>query len=217
MVDIKSLKEYTFSYNKMIFHEFLFKNLKVGCKNSDNIRFEQFDLDDIDVLSDEIDRMDFISEFTIPDTLERLKKGYFLFVAKRDRRIIGFLWLATGSYLIPYFDSTVYLEPNEVYSINGYVNKSFRGKNILNMIKAYAYDNLKKRGYYRAIGSYYTWNKASHRMNIKFGSVPLGYLIFGYVLSVRYLIGKVPSTKIITHSGPLYAWKKFLSQKARSS
>lgn len=208
MALIERMREYIFSYNKMIFHEFYLKNFKNSWENPYGVSFEQFDIKDLDKLSDTIANMDFASEFTIEDTIERIEKGYFLFVAKHDNRIIGLSWLATNQCPIPYFDAIIHLKPDEFFSMNAYVHKSFRGKSIFNLIRAYAYNTLKQKGYQRALGAYFTWNKASWRMNVKFGTVPIGYIAFGYFFTFRYLINRVASAKVTTHTGPLCAWKK---------
>ena len=192
----------------MIFYELSLDRLHRNWDNFYGVHFERFMNDDIGLLSSALTDMDFQSEFTINEATERLKRGYLLYVAKKRRKIIGFIWLAVNDHLLPYFNGTLYLHPAQVYGFNGYMHKDLRGLGIYNKLRSYAYRDVQKMSYKSAVGLIYAWNKAAIRAEIRLGFVPIGYISFGYCASIRFFFNSVKKNKITLHDEPLILWRK---------
>ena len=111
------------------------------------------------------------------------------------------------------FDATIYLRSNEVCAANAYIQTNFRGMNILNCMRAYVYDELKKNKYKRVLTFVVDWNKAAIRMHQKWGSVEIGVAKRINLLTLAYHYSNLESNKIIFHGGPFFLWKKLFHGK----
>lgn len=211
---IKQIADYVCSYNKIIVHEYNFEHCKLNCENSFGVSFELFHMNDLVLLENTLNKMEFLSEFSTDQVLDRVNSGNYLYIAKHKGEIIGFIWFAVKNGWIPSFHGEMELKPHEVYEYNGYVHRGYRGKNILNMIKAHAFRDLLSMGYRSSIGVVFVWNRSSLRIHEKIGSVTTGSISFGYVLGLRFLKSTVKHNKIVSHLGPFYLWGK-LYEKIR--
>ena len=214
MLNLKNLRRYLFSKNRLIFCEFFLDKIK-GWEKPNGIVFERFNTGEMELLDRTLQEMDFKSDFTLDDAIARFQKGYFFYVAKRQSRIIGYCWWAVKNHHIQYFHGSIKLRPNEIYCLNNYIDKAFRGLGLLNMLKAYAFCDLKNYGYTRDIVGYFSWNKAAKRANEKLGYSFIGSVTYGYVFTIRYLLNTVTTNKISFNRVPLSFWKK-LSKKIRN-
>lgn len=200
--------KFLYSANRMVFHEFRLDTLQEPTSGiGDDIFCEEFDEHDIDLLDAAIKQMDFPSEVSREGVLERLAGDYDLFVARNQNEIIGYLWIVYKHYKIPYFPCTLSLKPNEFFTINAYTRRDFRGRDIFSKLKHYAFSTLRGRKFERALGSYFSWNKASERANQKFGSHVIGHVTYGYVLTVRYWYSTVQDLELRFHESPFLFWK----------
>lgn len=170
--------------------------------------FEKFDCKDIDLMEACLNQMDFQGEFTISEMLKRISKGHFLYVIKDKKDIVGYLWVASKLFKIPYFSATIILKNDEILTYNVYININYRGQNLFNQIKAYALQDFYKKGYKKEIGYYFSWNKASSKANLKFGSIPIGSVRFGYFLFFKYLKNSVEGSVFINHENCFVLWHK---------
>lgn len=205
---LKKIRSHLFMKDTVLFHEFYLKNLTHSWIDPHGVIFERYKAKDSRLLETTIEELHVTRLFTMEEVDERIRQGHLLYVAKKDGNIIGFYWVARGRLHIPFFEGTLDLKPDEFYSFNVYLDGKYRGLGINNRLKAYIFNDLRKQGYKRAIGSYYAYNKANHRANVKFGSVPLGYLTYANILTLRYQYSTVRKCEILFDCGPLVLWKK---------
>ena len=180
---IKKLRRFLYSKNKFIFYEVHLNNLKRDWKPSGEIYFEHYKSADARLLENIIKRTDVPAGFTIEEVDQRITDGHRFYVAKKNGGIIGYVWYAVNEYYSQFFNGTIYLKPDEVFALNAYVQKEFRGLGVLNCLRAYAYDELKKSGYERVMTYINSANRAAERMHTKFGSVPIGVLYYIIILT----------------------------------
>ncbi|MBN1550656.1 GNAT family N-acetyltransferase [bacterium] len=211
-MDWKSIKTDLLSMNRLIFCEFSLSKA-TDWKKPDGIVFERFNPMDMEMLDETLQQMEFESDFTLDDVILRIRKRYFCYVVKREDRIIGYCWWAVGDHHIEYFDGNIELRSDELFCINNYMHRAFRGLGLLNMLKTYAFSELKNCGYNRDIICYYQWNKAATRMNRKMGYSYIGSVTHGYLFTIRYLVNTVTTVRLSFHRDPLLLWKKLLSRR----
>jgi hypothetical protein len=205
---IKKIKQIIFSKQVKVFHEFILDDLKHGWQNEVGVSFERFQLKDIELLRKTIGNMEFESAFTVEEALVRINNDCFLFVAKKEGEIIGYYWLSSGEHPISYLDCTICMKRDEVYSFDGAIDKRYRGLNLFNGLKSYAFHDLRLRGYRRVVGSYFSWNKSSARMNAKFGSKVIGSLSYTDIMGIRFVVNNYKKNEIVFDSSFFYYWKR---------
>lgn len=211
---LKYYRQFLFSKKCIVFHQYDFEDLQFIEEDSSGIYFSHFSDEDVNALSIAIEKMEFPAEFDLNETFERLKRGYKFYLAKSDNRIIGYVWVTIDNYLIPYCNAAITLGKTHCYTINGYVNNKYRGIGLFNRLKAYAFQDLKKNGYKKAIGSYFSWNKASEKMNQKFGSKIIGKIEYGYIGGLNYysVSKELEFLNIEFKEATLSFWKRLISR-----
>jgi len=211
MMLVKALTKYIFSSNEMLFHEFYLDKVK-SWEAPKAITFERFSENEMTLLGEALLEMDFPSEFTLREANERLQNGYFLYVAKKGGKIIGFRWSGVNRCYIPYFNATIHLRRDETYGFNTYIHPAYRGMGILNALKEHSFRELRQFGYRRDIGGYFSWNRAIRKAHEKFGSQHIGSVKFGYICTIKYVFNSVRTNKIVFHDGPLSLWRTIYKQ-----
>lgn len=209
-MNIKWYLGYLFSYHKFIFQEIDFSKA-LPCELDKNYKFEKFNKIDTKQMEVSLQEMEIKREFDIPVLLERLEKGHLLYVAKKSSNIIGYSWIATNLYKPPYFSIDIPLNDDELYSYNAYVHRNFRGRNLINQIKAFAFNDLYKKGYKRSFSGFFSWNKASERAHIKLGSSSNGTIRYGYFFTFRYWFISVKKIQIVNNENVFILWRKIPS------
>ena len=207
--------KYFFSVNKLIFHRYDISFLQRSVLE-DQFRIESLSQNDLDQLERLLKIQDVKSEFDRLGAEDRLNKGYLCYAAFLQNEVIGYFWLAISKLYISYFDATLHMKPYQVCGLNAYVHPEYRGLGLFNMIKKYALTELKEDQYKEYIGYYFSWNTASMRSNIKFGSQEIGYVIFGYLLTFRFRTQFLDGINLEYHNDFLIAHKK-LYQKITST
>lgn len=203
------IKPFLFSKTEFIFHEFYLKNLSKGWENPYLVTFERYnekDHKELEKVLKDIGTEDRF--FDIEEVRSRLDEGHRFYVAKKTDDIIGFFWIAINSFTSPYFHGTIFLEKDEALTCNAVIKKEFRGKGILNMLKAYAFSDLKKNGYKRVVGFYVSKNRASKRMNEKFGSIIIGKVYFYIIMTFAFRYHDLLNDKIMFHDNKLLFWRR---------
>lgn len=191
-----------------IVYEFQLADLNRGWDNPYQVYFEPYKNKDAHLLKEVIEKMDIDRQFTLNEVDQRNKDGHRFYVAKKNEKIIGYVWYLISKFKIQEFDATIYLKPNEVYSANAYIQPDFRGLGILNYMRAYVYDELKKNGYTRVLTFVVDWNKSAIRMHEKWGSAPIGIVRLCNILTLSFQYSNVTSIKLAFHGGPFLLWKK---------
>ena len=208
---MKDITKYIFSSREMVFCEFYVDRVK-SCEVPKAITFERFSENEMTLQSEALLEMDFRPQFTLSETKEYLQNGYFLYVAKKGRKIIGLRWFGVNRCYIPYFNATIHLRPDETYGFNGYIHRAYRGMGIWNALRAHAFRELRQFGYRRDIGAYFSWDRAARRASEKLGSQHIGSVKFGYICTIKYVFNSVRTNRIVFHDGPLSLWRKIYKQ-----
>ena len=203
------LKPFIFSKGKYVFWEYYLKDLQRGWENPHGVTFERFNEADLQSLEKTLQKMNAKELFfDLDDVKKRLEDGHRFYVAKKDGDIIGFFWIATRFIRVPFFDATIYLNDKECLSLNALIMYDYRGRGIFNRLKAYAFHDLKNEGFQRVIGFYWHRNRASIRMNERFGTHLIGEVKHITLLSLAFRRQTFSSNKIVFHGGPLLYWKR---------
>jgi L-amino acid N-acyltransferase YncA len=199
---------YIFSKNKYVFVEFDFKNLRMDWENPYSIIFEKYDEKDYKLLDDTLKSIETIERpFTMDEVNHRLETGHMLFIAKKNNKIIGFFWVATNYIEVPYFHASMHLNKEEAVDYNSYMVEEYRGKRINSALKAYAFENLKQKGYKRVFGYIKTTNKSSLRANELVGFRTIGRITAIIIMTLEFRYHSLSTDKIVFHGGPLRLWK----------
>lgn len=210
----KNLRSSLFGTFNFIFYDIPMGNLNRGWENPHQVYTERYQQEDALLLKEVIENMGIDLQFTMEEVDQRIKDGHIFYVAKKDRKIIGYCWYLVRKVEIQEFYATLYLKPDEVCPANSYIVPNFRGKNIRNYMRAYELDELKKNGYKRSLGYVYENNIAAMRMHQKYGSAQIGVVKLINILTFTYRYTNLRSYKIIFHGGPLIVWKR-LYQRIR--
>lgn len=213
-MNFKSLKKYLFSKYKRVFVDFIIEeNLKLN-KHVDFI-FEKFHEKDMNLLKTSLLERDFISDFSINDVANRLNKGFFLYVVKKENRIIGYEWCAINKFYINYLGAHIILKKHEAYSIFHYIQQDFRGLGLANSLHLFSYNDLKRYGYDRVIGDYSPSNQTTIKAISKFKWNIIGDVTHGYIGTLNFLVNRVPKDKLTLDYTPFVFWKKFYNKKIK--
>lgn len=207
-LSFKILKEAIFGSFKLIFYEFPLESSNGGWENPHQVYSEPYRPEDVNMLKNVIENMDIDQQFTMKDVNERIKNGHMFYVAKQNEKIIGYCWYLINIVKIPEFDITLYLKPDEVCSVNSYIQPEHRGKGIRNYMRAYEYNELIKKGYTRSLTFVNDNNKASLRMHQKWGSVQIGEAKRFNILTLTFHYTNIKTNQVVFHSGPFALWKK---------
>jgi GNAT superfamily N-acetyltransferase len=195
---IRYYSRYLGSWNRLIFHEYGLEDVQKKQLGGD-VEFFRITRQDMDRLDQMLEDMDIPSEFTIEDALQRIQRGYRCYCVSDRDRIVGYLWFAVKRYWIPYCNATLHVRDHECYSFNVYVLKQYRGRNLFNRLKQFAFVDLKGDGFTRSIGSYFHWNAASRRANEKLGSSAIGAVDFGYAAGIPWRIVRTDGLELEFH------------------
>lgn len=204
----KTLREAIFGSFKLIFYEFPLDKSNHGWENPHQVYSERYRHEDAYLLEEVIENMDIDAQFTMKEVDERIKDGHIFYVAKQNGKIIGYCWYLINIVKIPEFDITLHMKPDEVCSVNSYIQPEHRGKGIRNYMRAYEYNELIKKGYRCSLTFVNENNKASLRMHQKWGSVKIGVAKRFNILTLTFHYADIKTNQIIFHSGPFALWKK---------
>ena len=211
--NLKRIKFLLFSTITFLFYEYNLKDSMQCCQNSRDIFFERYKTANTNRLKMALDKNEGPQRFSMEDVDQRIKLGHFLYVAKKQNKIIGYVWYIINEFPIPFFSGTIYLKADEICAINAYIQKEFRGLGILNCMRAYVYNELKKKyGYKRVITFIDSDNHSAKRMHTKFGSIPIGTIEVYNILTLRFRVCTVKSSRIVFYESPLVYWKKLLKK-----
>lgn len=212
---MKYYLKYILSYNRLIFHEYRLDDLIQQPKN-ENYFFDMLDTYNIHLINDILSKQEIKSEFDFSKAKARLQMGYYCFIVKYLDEIVGYFWIATNYYHIPYCNATVYLKDDEVIGLNAYILPTFRGLNLFNQLKKYALLYLYNRDFKKYIGMFFSWNKASKQANLKFGSNITGSIYFGYILLMKYQFTNIPNVHIVFHDNMFAFFSKAMNKITNS-
>ena len=210
----KILIEGIFANFKLIFFEFPLAQSNRDWKNPYQVYSEPYQTEDAHMLEEVIKNMDINPQFSMKEVEERIKDDHLFYVAKKSGKIIGYCWYLVRLVNVPEFDITLYLKPDEVCSVNSYIQPQFRGKGIRNYMRAYEYNQLREKGFKRSLTFVNSNNKPSLRMHQKWGSVPVGMARRINILTFTYHYTNLKTHKIVFHGGAFSNWKK-LSQRIK--
>jgi hypothetical protein len=209
----KRLKFLFFSKITFLFYEYNLNDLMPSCHNSHDIFFERYSTANANLLKMAIDKADGPQRFSMKDVDQRINQGHYLYVAKKYNKIIGYVWYVINEFRIPFFSGTIYLKADEICALNAFIQKEFRGLGILNSMRRYVYNELKKKyGYSRVITFIDSDNHSAKRMHTKFESIPIGIIEVYNILTLRFRFCTVKSNKIVFYETPLVYWKKLFKK-----
>ena len=162
-----------------------------------------------------------INNLNYPKTLDfdevnkRMSDGCICYIALINNEPVAYYWVAIDAFYLPYVDSTLYLKPNERYGANAVVAEKYRGRGLYNQFRGLIFSKLKNDGVDFVIGSYMSWNSPIQRANHKFGYEPLGYVTYGYLLTLRYFFNRVDKLTIC-HHGSIFKFYNLIMNKFMS-
>ena len=213
MLGYEQILRLIYSKDIYFFIEFDMNNLKTDWENQNSIIFDLYSNKDFDLLDNTLHS---IVEKELPFTMEevarRLDIGHMLFIAKKNGKIIGFFWVAINYIEIPFFHASMHLSKEDAVDYNSFIVEENRGKNINSGLKAYAFHNLKQKGYTRVFGYIKTTNKSSIRANKHFGFRTIGQIRTKIMLTLEFRYTDLPKDMIVFHGGILRLWKGLIKK-----
>jgi GNAT superfamily N-acetyltransferase len=199
---------YIYSKSEYVFIEFDLQDLRGDWKNPYAITLSRYNEKDLEILDETLKQIEKQERpFDISEVKHRLTIGHILFIAKKDDKIIGFFWLGTNYIEVPYFHATIHLTAEELIDYNSFILKEYRGRRINSVLKAYAFQNLKKNGYKRVYGYINDKNRGSLRANEYFGFRTIGKITDIIILTLEFRYHNLSTDKIIFHGGVFRLWK----------
>ncbi len=204
---MKYLLQLLYSYNKMIFISCDLEKINYEKNNDLNIKYDRIKIADKEIIN-KICEINYPAGISEKEIQTRLRKGHQLYLAKNDKDILCYGWVALKGCYIPYLKGQISLSPDEFYTYGAVVKKEYRGHGILNQYRKLNYHKLKEKGFRYEVTSYMSWNKSVERANKKYGYQYEGEIIYGYIFFFRYFINKMPKGKIMNLGSFWGKWKK---------
>jgi len=194
----------------MFLYRIYFNNLDLSKFKDPNLEISEFNPNELASLKKTLEKREYVGEFSTADVTKRIENGYEFYVARNEFEIIGFIWVAINSFWLPYFDATIKLSKDEFYVFNSHVQREYRGREIYQKIKAYVFEEKKRKGYNKQIGFINDWNKNSLGANEKLQAEIIGEVKWGYLLTLMYRVNRVGTNEINFHGNVFNAWKKLI-------
>lgn len=101
----------------------------------------------------------------------------------------------------------MHLSKEDIVDYNNYIVEKYRGKGILSCLKAYAFHDLKQKGYKRDFCYVKTSNKSALKANKHFGFRAIGQIRIKIILTLEFRYTDLPKDMIVFHGGILRLWK----------
>ena len=118
------------------------------------------------------DYLAFRPETGSADVVGRLRSGQQCFVARRDGRIVGAVWIAVQSLWLPYLRCAVDMAPGDVYAYGKFILPGYRGHGISNALRRHHLRHLQDAGHRRVVVAVLPENASSLRDILKAGYRP---------------------------------------------
>lgn len=216
---LNKMSRYVFSCKTMVFYDYSYDRFIPGyVPPQDGLIVRQLGPEDASVL-DEILRLQASKEtlfepaFGVADALERLQQGEYCFACEYGGNVVGYLWFCSTSKYIPEIQSTLVLEPREVYVYNAYVVPAFRGRDIVPRLYRVGRSLLADRGFKREIIARMNWNQSPERvLSNKVNAIAIGDVSVGFFLTFRYVQQRCRSINLISQGSPFEFYKKLFSK-----
>jgi hypothetical protein len=150
----------------------------------------------------------FMPSFNIEEAAERLRRGESCVIWEENEEIIGYNWYVLNKKFIHEISATLILKPDEVYSYNGYVNPSQRGKNILPNIVRFGDIELKKSGVRRKIAIIMGWNDSVKKVAHKTGWNYIGNCSVSFFMTLRFFKNDCRDVTLVDEGGKLEFYRR---------
>ena len=224
---LNKISRYIFSCKTMVFYDYSYDRFIPGyVPPQDGLNVRQLGSEDVSELA-EILRLQASKEtffepaFGVADARARLQQGEYCFVCENGGNIIGYLWFCATSKYIPEIQSTLVLEPCEVYVYNAYVVPDFRGRDIVPRLYKVGRSLLADRGIKREVIARMKWNQSPERvLSNKVNAVAIGDVSVGFFLTFRFVQQRCKSINLVSQGSPFEFYKKLfnkISQPVRQS
>ncbi|MDY0131693.1 MAG: GNAT family N-acetyltransferase [Desulforegulaceae bacterium] len=162
--------------------EYVLKNGKV----LKSYIINELDNDLISKFENAFSKMDFSPPFNIKDINTRLSQGYFFSVGMIDENIVGWTWGGVKKVYFDDFFTYINLEPENAFSFNSYVEKKYRGHDILKILIWNLVFSLKEQDYKKIWALIYPWNKSSIKAYINSGWTQDNSYLFINILGLKF-------------------------------
>lgn len=201
----------------MVFYDYSYEYFSVKHKSQNEFIFRDLRTNDYPEFSylltcQKNEETIFQPIFDIQKTAERIKNGEYCFICEDQRKIVGYVWFASKKKYIQEIQSTLLLGNSEVYSYNGYILKSHRGQNILQVLRDVGRKELISRGFKREITARMNWNLSAKRAILKSDFTSIGSVTVGFFLTFRYIINKCNKVHLINEGSFLEFYSKCLQK-----
>jgi GNAT superfamily N-acetyltransferase len=110
------------------------------------------------------------------DSVGRLRSGQRCFVARRDGRIVGAVWIAVQPLWLPYLGCAIDMAPGDVHAYDKFILPAYRGHGISNALRMQHLRHLQRVGHRRMIVAVLPENASSLRDVLKAGYRPCGMI-----------------------------------------
>ena len=215
---LNKIIRYVFSCKTMVFYDYSYDRFIPGYVSpQDGLIVRQLGPEDVSELA-EILRLQASKEtlfepaFGVADARARLQQGEYCFVCENGGNIIGYLWFCSTSKYIPEIQSTLVLEPCEVYVYNAYVVPDFRGRDIVPRLYKVGRSLLADRGFKREVIARMKWNQSPERvLSNKVSAVAIGDVSVGFFLTFRFVQQRCKSINLVSQGSPFEFYKKLFS------
>ena len=106
---------------------------------------------------------------------EYFDQGLQVAAASIDNEIVGYVWIATGSFYDRHLYRRVFEpDPDQVYQFSGLVKEGYRGKPVALIVMRFVNDLFAARGYKRTLAAVSASNEASMKFHTKAQYVATG-------------------------------------------
>jgi ribosomal protein S18 acetylase RimI-like enzyme len=130
------------------------------------------------------DYLAFRPETRREDTVGRLRSGQRCFVARRDGRIVGAVWIAVQPLWLPYLGCAIDMAPGDVHAYDKFILPAYRGNGISNALRTHHLRQLQCAGHRRVVVAVLPENASSLRDILKGGYRP--FCIIGRIKVGRW-------------------------------
>ena len=213
------IRKYIFSRKIMEAYDFTFEKMERAEKNQSGNYLRLLTLQDLPKLERllEIQRKQetvFIPSFNIEEAAERLRRGELCVTWEENGEIFGYNWYVRNKKFIQEISAILILKPDEVYSYNGYVNPSQRGRNILPNIVRFGDIEFQKSGIRRKIALIMTWNDSVKKVAHKTGWNYIGNCSVSFFMGLRFFKNDCRDVTLVDEGGMLEFYRK-LSERMK--
>jgi GNAT superfamily N-acetyltransferase len=203
-----------FSSKTMVFYDFSYDRFAPGCSPSqDGLIVRQLHPEEVVALTEILYQQAkketlFEPAYNVKDAADRVLQGEYCFVCEEDGKIVGYLWFCPTKRYIPEIQSTLKLQPGEVYVYNAYVLPEHRGRDIIPGLYKAARSLLAENGFKREIIARLNWNQSSESVLNKVDAVVIGDVTVGFFLTFRYVHQRCTAINLVHQGSSIEFYKK---------